>query len=256
MGKKYLMVQKRRCNERNVLAAKKQNTDSSRRPQYSLLRYKYGKQQSNENILSGPSDNDNIKDHSDMVSSSTSTDSDSTQDHSENCEQSDKDVSLDSSSCDSGNTEESEADQNSLSLINLDPDCCRRSLVDLEQTDLAFSSHELEFPDINSIGVDREVMTIHPVSDPFHYMSIPVLSAFGLVFKNTLGELQYFYMNLMQTLNETGRWFMLPSDGSTIQLCKHSINSASAPVIILTLEIHSPQSSLVFMSLDWCYLME
>ena len=69
-------------------------------------------------------------------------------------------------------------------------------------------------------------------------MLIPVLPGFGLDFNNTLEELRYSYMNLMQILNETGRWFMLPSDGSTIQLCKHSINSASAPVITLTLEIH------------------
>ena len=89
--------------------------------------------------------------------------------HCENCEYSDKDVSLDSSSCDSTNAAESEADQNSLSSINLDPDCCRHSLVDLEQTNWAFSFDALELPDINSIGVDREVMTIHPVSDPFHY---------------------------------------------------------------------------------------
>ena len=242
MGKRYLTVRKRRCNERNVLAAKKQNTGSSRQELCSLLLYKYGddksKQQSNEDMLSCPSGNDERKDHNEMVSSSNSSDSDSSQDHSENCEQCDKDVSLDSSSFDSSNAAESEADQNLSSMINLDPDCCRRSLVDLEQTNWTFSFHALELPDINSVGVDREVMTIHPVSDPFHYMSIPVLSAFGLVFKNTLEELRYSYMNLMQTLNETGRWFMLPSDGSIIQLCKHNINSASAPVITLTLEIH------------------
>ena len=124
-------------------------------------------------------------------------------------------------------------------MINLDSYSCRCSVVDLEETNWTFSLHNmLELPDINSIAVDREVMTVHPVSDPFHYMSIPVLSAFGLVFKNTIEELRYSYMNLMQTLNESGRWFILSSDGSTIQLCTHSINNASAPVITLTIEIH------------------
>ena len=81
-------------------------------------------------------------------------------------------------------------------------------------------------------------MTINPVSDPFHYMSIPVLSAFGLVFENALQELRYSYMNLIQTINSTGRWFMLPSDNNTIQLCTYDTNSASASVITLTIEIH------------------
>ena len=61
--------------------------------------------------------------------------------------------------------------------IDLDPDCCRRSIVDLEQPNW-LDTYTMELPDINSIGKDTELMTIHPVSDPFHYMSTPVLSAY------------------------------------------------------------------------------
>ena len=94
------------------------------------------------------------------------------------------------SDCDSSNAADSEAEQNVSSVINLDPYSCRRSLVDLEEINWTFSLHNtLELPNINSIAVDRDVMTVHPVNDPFHYMSISVLSAFGLVFKSTIEEL-------------------------------------------------------------------
>ena len=89
-------------------------------------------------------------------------------------------MSLVPSDCDRSNAADSEAKQILSSMINLDPYSCRRSFVDLEETNWIFSLHNtLELPDINSITVDREVMTVHAVNDPFHYMSIPVLSAFG-----------------------------------------------------------------------------
>ena len=78
----------------------------------------------------------------------------------------------------------------------------------MEQNNWKFSFHTLEPLDMTSIGKDREVMTICAVSDPFHYMSMPVLSFFGLIFESMLQELQYSYINLMQALNLTGRWFM------------------------------------------------
>ena len=93
MGKKYLTVRKRRSNERNVLAAKKQNIDSAiqdGQESCSLLVYKYGsksKQQSNEDRLSGQSSRDNGKDHNDITSSSNPSDNDSSQDYSEHHEQ-------------------------------------------------------------------------------------------------------------------------------------------------------------------------
>ena len=123
--------------------------------------------------------------------------------------------------------------------IDLDPDCCRRSIVDLEQPNW-LDTYTMELPDINSIGKDTELMTIHPVSDPFHYMSTPVLSAFGLIFEDTLQELRYSYMNLLQSIGSAGRWFMLPPDNinHSIHVCTYNVNSASAPVITLTIEIH------------------
>ena len=149
MGKKYLTVQKRRSNERNVLAAKKQNIDSAiqdgQEPR-SLLVYKYGsksKQQSNEDRLSGPSSRDNGKDHNDITSSSNPSDNDSSQDYSdysEHCEQC-KNISLVPSDCDSSNAADSETEQNLSPMINLDPYSCRRSLVDLEGIKWTFSLH-------------------------------------------------------------------------------------------------------------------
>ena len=98
----------------------------------------------------------------------------------------------------------------------------------------------MELPDINSIGKDTELMTIHPVSDPFDYMSTPVLSAFGLIFEDTLQEFRYSYMNLLQSIDSAGRWFMLPPDNinHSIHVCTYNVNSVSAPVITLTIEIH------------------
>ena len=61
--------------------------------------------------------------------------------------------------------------QDSLSpIIDLDLKCCRRSLVDMEPTNWKFSFHALELPDIKSIGMDTELMTINPISNPFHYI--------------------------------------------------------------------------------------
>ena len=123
--------------------------------------------------------------------------------------------------------------------IDLDPDYCRCSIVDLEQPNW-LDTYTMELPDINSIGKDTELMTIHPVSDPFHYMSTPVLSAFGLIFEDTLQELRYSYMNLLQSIDSAGRWFILPPDNinHSIQVCTYNVNSVSAPVITLTIEIH------------------
>ena len=113
------------------------------------------------------------------------------------------------------------------------------SLYDLEPTNWNFTSNVLEFPPINSIGMDTNLMTINQTNDPFHYMSAPVLSAFRLVFKNTLQELKYSYLNLIQILNTSGRWFVLPSDDdSELRLCTFSVNNYSSPIITFTIEIH------------------
>ena len=182
-----MTVRKRRKNERNVLAAKKQSIKSTL--------CKYGNK-IKQNLLSDLSCDSREDDRNSILPDQS--DSDSMEDN-----------------------------RNSIlpesSTIDLDPNCCRRYLVDMEQTNWKFSFHTLELPDINSIGMDTELMTINPVSDLFHYMSIPVLSAFGLVFENTLQELRYSYMNLIQTINSTGRWFLLPSDNDIIQLCAHDI---------------------------------
>ena len=84
-------------------------------------------------------------------------------------------------------------------------------------------------------------MTVNPVNNPFHYMSAPVLSAFGLDFPNTLVELRNSYVNLMQSLGINGKWFLLPSDDNLILISKHGFNSSSAPVITMTIEIHHSQ---------------
>ena len=249
MGKKHLTVRKRRKNERNILATKKQNIKSviqGEQMHCSPTLRKYGnnsKQQNIVYILSGLSCGSGKDDRNSILSDPFDSDSiergiDNLSDHSEQCNDN---ISSELPDCPSICSEPAiyEAQQNLLSsAINLDPDCCRHSLVDMEPTNWKFSFHTSELPDINSVGMDTELMTINPVSDPFHYMSIPVLSAFGLVFENALQELRYSYMNLIQTINSTGRWFLLPSDNNTIQLCTYDINSASAPVITLTIEIH------------------
>lgn len=237
MGKKFLTLRKRRKNERSVLAAKK---DLLRRP---ALR-KYGSRNELQNVKNDSCDNikensnSNCEEHSDCddIEESNNSDCDSV----EQCNESISELS----DCHSLHSEAvNEVHQNSTSPIGLDPDCCRRSLVDLDQIDWKFSFHSSELPDIDCIGIDTGgLMTIHPVSDPFHYMSMPVLSAFGLIFESTLEELQYSYMNLIQSINSAGRWFMLPSNNRTplytIQLCTYEVNSVSAPVITLTVEIH------------------
>ena len=170
MGKKYLTVRKRRKNERNVLASKKQNIK---------IRSDCSNQQSNKIVLTGPSYSDNREDHGDNFQYDLS-DSDSSEDHSQNSEQHNDEMSSKLSSSGSSEPPDYEVQQILPSTIDLDPDCCRRSLVDMEENNWKFSFHTLEPPDINSIGIDREVMTIRPVSDPFHYMSMPVLSFLGL----------------------------------------------------------------------------
>ena len=47
-------------------------------------------------------------------------------------------------------------------------------------------------------------------------------------------------MNLLQNIDSAERWFMLPPDNinHSIHLCTCDVNSASAPVITRTIEIH------------------
>lgn len=129
---------------------------------------------------------------------------------------------------------------NNEQSITLNMDLENHSSVDLEPTCWNFHSHLLELPDIDSIGIDMNVMTINHSDDPFHDMSAPFLSSSGLVFKNTLQELKYSYLNLIQSLDTSEKWFMLPSDDTdkVIRLCTYSVNDTSSPTITLTIEIN------------------
>jgi len=170
MGKTYLTVQKRRKNERKILSVKngyaepffhatnhqlKCSLPATRNCTASqvLRRYSYGHctLQHYYNTVSNSNDENN-----------------------EHCIQ---------SVC-------SESSNNSHAVYNpeidLDPNCSVCPADDHEPHSWKFSFYPLELPDINAIGMENDFMTVNPVNDPFHYMSVPVLSAFGLDFPNAL----------------------------------------------------------------------
>ena len=82
----------------------------------------------------GPLYSDNREDHSDNFQYDPS-DSDSSEDHSQNSEQHNDKMSSELSNSDSSEPPDYEVQQilPSTILLDFDPDCCRRSLVDVKQ---------------------------------------------------------------------------------------------------------------------------
>ena len=232
MGRTYLTIRKRRKNERKILSVKKEPFKHVKQqaPSHHLKSSMPSIRNCNQMLRTYGPDQQTLQHHSsktydnEILSSLSSEEmcgSENSEHHSESiCSESNNDHAL-------YNPE-----------IDLNPDCSTCLADDHELSNWKFSFYSLEFPNIDTIGMDTGLMTINPVNDPFHYMSVPVLSAFGLVFPNMLQELRYSYMNLIQTLNTKVKWFLLPSDDNTILLSKHDFNSTLAPVITMTIEIH------------------
>ena len=225
MGKTYLTFQKRRKNERKILSVKNEYVEPFKHATTHQL--KCGPPSTRNCTTSQVLRKYSLVPHTQQHYYNTA--SNGSDENNEHCFQSVSSESRNNSHA-SHNPE-----------IDLDSNCSVCPADDHEPYSWKFSFYPLELPDIHATGMENDLMTVNPVNNPFHYMSAPVLSAFGLDFPNTLVELRNSYVNLMQSLGINGKWFLLPSDGNLILISKHGFNSSSAPVITMTIEIHHSQ---------------